>query len=98
MSAVNAPRRRLAVLALTAVVGLSACATVPPAKRVALDMVDAMAARGEITSIEQACMRDRIDEYSESRLQEIAQRAQEADVAARAELAVFEEELASCRR
>lgn len=86
------------MLALAAVVGLSACATVPSAKRVAQDTVDAMAVRGEITSIEQACMRDRIDEYSEARLQEIAERAQEADVAARAELAVFEEALAACRR
>lgn len=86
------------MLALTAVVGLSACASVPSAKRVAFDTVDAMAARGEISETEQACMRDRIDDYSEDRLQTIAERAQEADVAARAELAEFEDLLAACRR
>jgi hypothetical protein len=90
---VNTRRRiRHISLALVAVVTVSACASIPPAKRVAQDVVDTL----EVSDSVKACMLDRIDEYSEDDLQDIAESADAGNTDGVADLARFERDLAGC--
>jgi len=94
---VNARRpHRLAVLALVAVMGLSACASTPSSKRVAEDMVDRMVVQGQISEATGECMREQIDEYSPDDLQGIAESADAGNTDGVAALARFERDLAAC--
>ncbi len=78
--------------------GLSACASTPSAKRVALDTVDRVVAEEGLSSVERECMRDAIDGYSEDRLEEIAESADSGNPEGVAALAEFEADIAACRR
>lgn len=81
--------RRPVLLALVAVLGLSACASTPGAKRIALDVVDTL----DVSETVKVCMRDRIQEYEENELQDIAESADAGDGAA---LTRFENDLRAC--
>lgn len=85
-----------AVLALVAVLGLSACASTPSAKRVAEDVVDRMVTQGQISEAAGACMREAIDEYSTDDLEEIAESADAGNTDGVAAMAVFERDLTAC--
>ena len=99
----NAPRtsrpvaRALAVAAV-AVLGLSACASTPSAKRVALDTVDRVVAEQGLSATERECMIDAIEGYSEDRLESIADSADAGNPEGVAALAQFEADIAACRR
>ena len=81
-------------MALVAVLALSACQSDPSAKRVAQDLVKTLAE----TPAEEECMLDVIDEYDLNALGSDADGGDEAEqVAANAELAKFEDDLAACR-
>jgi Tfp pilus assembly protein PilX len=94
---VNAARpHRLVVLALVTVLGLSACASTPSSKRIAQDVVDRMVVQGQISDAAGRCMQERIDEYSQDDLQDIAESADAGNTDGVADLARFERDLAAC--
>lgn len=84
------------MLALVAVVGLSACMSTPSAKRVAEDVVDRMVVQGEISEAAGACMREQIDQYSTDDFEDIAGSAEAGNTDGVAAMAVFERDLAAC--
>lgn len=83
---------RAAAVAAIAVVGLSACASTPPAQRVALDVVDGLDADESV----KACMRDHINELTQDQFQQMAEMADANDLAGQAELTRLENRLAAC--
>lgn len=90
-------RRALVSLVLAAGV-LTACgASAPPAKELAIEVVDSMVLRNEITEAEAECMRGKINEYSGDALDDIAQKADGGNTDALASLDQFQADLASCR-
>ena len=84
---------RAVAVALVALVGLSACASTPSAKRIALDSVETL----DVAEPVKACMRDAIEEYDQEQLQQIAELADAGNSEGIAELARFEASLRSCR-
>lgn len=100
MNPVRTPRsvRRAIAAAAVAALGLSACASTPSAKRVAQDTVDRVVAEEGLSAVQRECMLDAIDNYSEDRLEEIAESADAGNPEGVAALAQFEAELAACRR
>jgi hypothetical protein len=84
---------RAVAVALVALVGLSACASTPSAKRIALDSVETL----DVAEPVKVCMRDAIEEYDQEQLQQIAELADAGNSEGIAELARFEASLRSCR-
>jgi hypothetical protein len=82
--------RRPLIVAAVALVSLSACASTPSAKRVALDVVDTL----EVSDTVKDCMRERIEAYDQDDLQDIAELADDGDAA---QLTQFENDLRACR-
>jgi uncharacterized lipoprotein len=82
--------RRSLIVAVVALVPLSACASTPGAKRIALDVVDTLDADPAVKE----CMRERIETYDEDELQDIAERANDGDAT---QLTTFENDLRACR-
>ena len=58
-------RRSIIALAAASVTVLSACgASAPPARELAVEMVDTMVERGDITESAATCMRQEIEDFS----------------------------------
>lgn len=80
-----------------AAVVLAACGTsAPPAKELAVEVIDSMELRGEISEAAAACMRDKVEAYTGKQLDEIAERADAGNTEALAELDTFQADLAAC--
>jgi hypothetical protein len=92
---VNARRLRppaaLAVVAIAAI-GLTGCNSAPSAKRVALDTIETL----DISDAAKDCMTLKVEEYPEEDLDQIAELAAEGNAEGVADLARFEQDLASC--
>lgn len=88
--------RRIPLLfaAVGLVVTLSACASVPSAQRIALDVVETLDLDESIKN----CMRTAIESYEVDDLQRIAELAEAGNADGIADLARFEASLRSCRR
>jgi hypothetical protein len=93
--------RRLSALAVAATVVLAACGqSAPPARELALEMVDTLDVSDEV----KVCMRDRVERFSLSEqdaqsfsdFQDVAQKANEGNERALQILSDFENTLASC--
>lgn len=84
----------LIVLALSLVLGLSACASTPSAYRIALDVVETL----DLDENVKTCMREAIESYDPDDLQQIAELAEAGNSDGVADLARFEASLRSCRR
>ncbi len=92
-------RRSLVAVVALAVTGLTACgASAPPAKELAVEVVDSMLADGLITDAAAECMRDRIAEYDGETLDDIAERADSQNADALEDLAQFQADLADCNQ
>ena len=89
------PVRRVLALLAVAVVGLSACNSDPGRKRVAEDIIETAFERGELSEDERDCMFERVEAYSESELEQIADSAAEAGPGT--ELELFEADLVACK-
>jgi hypothetical protein len=81
--------RRPLIVAVAALVSLTACASTPGAKRIALDVVDTLDASPAVKD----CMRERIEAYDEDDLQDIAELANDGDAT---QLTQFENDLRAC--
>lgn len=81
---------RVAAVAVLAVVGLSACASTPSAKRVAQDVVATL----DVPDSVKQCMNDAIDTFTTEQLETIAEAADSGDATA---LQPFEAQLRRCR-
>lgn len=91
-------RRSLVAVVALAGVGLTACgASAPPAKELAVEVIDSMVADGTITDAEGECMRDKVAEYEGEMLDDIAERAAGNDATGLEELGQFQADLAACR-
>jgi hypothetical protein len=86
--------RRPVLLALVALVGLSACASTPSARRVALDVVESLDVPDDVKE----CMRDSIEAYDQDELQDIAEQADAGLAEGTAAMSRFEADLAACNR
>lgn len=84
----------LLVLALSVVLGMSACTSTPSAHRIALDVVETL----DLDENIKACMREAIEAYDPEDLQEISELADAGNSDGVANLARFEAGLRSCRR
>lgn len=76
-------------------VGLSACNSDPGRKRVAEDIIDTAYDQGDLTKEQRDCMFDRVEQYSESQLEEVTKTANDAGPGTGIEL--FEADLAACK-
>ena len=87
------PFRSLLVV-LAAVGGLTACNSTPSARRVALDVIDAL----PVSETVKQCMRDKVEEYSESDIEDFAKGADKdpPDPESQDALDKFEADLAAC--
>ncbi|HWL45571.1 MAG TPA: hypothetical protein VNQ73_21700 [Ilumatobacter sp.] len=91
-------RVTLVALVALAATGLTACgASAPPAKELAVEVVDSLLADGLIDADEADCMRSKVAEYTGDALDNIAERANNNDANALEALEQFEADLADCR-
>ena len=80
-----------------AAVVLTACgASAPPAKELAIEVIDSMVTSGEISEAVAVCMREKVGTYSGDELDEIAERANGGNTDALADLDEFQADLAAC--
>jgi hypothetical protein len=95
------PRRRsrtVAVLAVLAAGVLTACgASAPPAKELAIEVIDSMEQREEITAEAAICMRAEVEKFEGETLDDIAALADAGDTRGLEALAEFEAALTACR-
>lgn len=83
--------------AALAAVALTACgASAPPAKELAIEVIDSMVADGEISERAGECMREKVDAYTGDDLDQIAERADAGNTEAEADLDKFQADLESC--
>lgn len=91
-------RRSLAALVAFAAAGLTACgASAPPAEELAIEVIDSMLERGEITEATAECMTERVGEYEDDELDRIVENADAQDDAALEQLDQFQADLEACR-
>ena len=80
-----------------AAVVLTACgASAPPAKELAIEVIDSMVTSGEISEAVAVCMREKVGTYSGDELDEIAERAASDNAEALGQLDQFQADLAAC--
>ncbi len=91
-------RRSLVALAVLGGSVLTACgASAPPAKELAVEVVDSLLADGTIDAAAAECMREKISGYEGDMLDDIADRAASDNADALESLAEFQADLAACR-
>ena len=99
-------RRSIIALAAASVAVLSACTnSAPPARELALEMVDSMVLLEEITEAEGECMRSEVESFSLTEEQaagfsdfdDVAAKAADGNEQALQILGDFQEALATCR-
>lgn len=91
-------RRTLVAFVALAATGLTACGTsAPPANELAIELIDALEADGTLKSTQAACMRERVEAYSDEELDDLAERADSGNAEALDGMRKFQQDLADCR-